>query len=111
MIEQARYIQVEAQIRYWEDASIWGQEDIFGDLTPFRKNDFWCPIIDLKEGAVEDWPPGLVAYFHYKICDSGKYWLLDENKNKIYKWDGYYVPDEFLCHGRWEGGEVVTTLF
>jgi hypothetical protein len=30
------YIEVEAEVRYWEDASVNGQEDTDGKLMPFR---------------------------------------------------------------------------
>lgn len=93
------YIEVSADVRYWEDATINGQEDTNGSLTPFRKGDSWCPVIRLSDGCVMDWPAGMTADIHFKVCDAGEYWLLDEDRQRISKWAGYYVPDDFLCHG------------
>lgn len=95
----AKYIEVKAGVRYWEDATINGVEDEEGDLTPFRVGDCWCPVIELATGIIQDWPKNMVAGIHFKICDDGEYWILDENKNRIGKWNGDYVPNKFLCHG------------
>lgn len=96
---KATYIECSAGVRYWEDATINGIEDASGTLTPFKKNDRWCPIIRLEDGFVLDWPIGTVADIHFKVCDDGEYWVLDEEKKRIGKWSGYYVPNDFLCHG------------
>jgi hypothetical protein len=95
----ARYIKVAAAPRYWEDATINGEADEDGSRVPHRTGELWLPIIDLKEGRLLDWPVGVEARIHYKVCDAGEYWLLDENRQRIAKWKGFYVPDEFLCHG------------
>ncbi|WP_396189847.1 hypothetical protein [Flavobacterium sp.] len=93
------YIEVDAQVRYWDDATINGSSDDNGTLTPLKRGDCWCPVIRLADGVVMDWPTGVVADIHFKVCDEGEYWLLDESKQRIAKWAGYYVPDEFLCPG------------
>ncbi len=94
---QATYIEVSAEVRYWEDAKINGVEDENGTLTPFRSGNLWCPVIRLEDGTVMDWPAGMVADFHFKVCDAGQYWLLDDSRKRVAQWAGYYVPDEFLC--------------
>ena len=38
---QATYIEVSAEVRYWEDATINGTEDTDGTLTPLRKDACW----------------------------------------------------------------------
>lgn len=91
------YIEVSAGVRYWEDATINGVTDDDGKLTPFKKGDCWCPVIRLEDGQLMDWPTGTTADIHFKVCDEGEYWLLDEAKKRIAKWAGYYVPDEILC--------------
>lgn len=93
---QACFIEVEAGVRYWEDASLNGIEDTNGTI-PLRKGDAWNPVIELKTGLVLNWPNGIEAKIHYKVCDEGQYWLLDENKNRVAKWKGYYVPNDILC--------------
>lgn len=98
-MEQAKYLEVEAGVRYWEDARIDGREDSNGELIPCRKGDAWCPVIRLEDGWVLGWPEGKEADIHYKVCDAGLYWLLDVDKNRIAKWSGYYVPDALLCVG------------
>lgn len=95
-MKNAKFIEVEAGVRYWEDASINGAEDTDGKV-PFRKGDVWCPVIELQTGQVQNWPVGVEANIHYKVCDAGQYWLLDENNQRIAKWKDYYVPNDFLC--------------
>lgn len=99
IMSNAVYLEVRAGVRYWEDADVDGQEDKLGTLIPMRKDDDWRPVVRLEDGKIIDWPKGTTASIHYKVCDDGDYWLLDENKNRIAKWVGFYVPDEFLCHG------------
>jgi len=96
---EAFYIEVSAEVRYWEDASINEVEDYDGNLIPHRKEKLWCPVIRLADGLVLDWPEGTTADVHFKVCDQGEYWLLDEKRNRVAKWNGFYVPDDFLCHG------------
>lgn len=95
----ATHIEVEAGVRYWEDSSVNGVEDGDGTLIPFRNGDAWCPIISLADGRVENWPSGTESSVHYKVCDAGQYWLLNAAGERIAKWGGFYVPDDFLCHG------------
>lgn len=93
------YIEVSAEVSYWEDATINGIEDTDGTLTPLRNGDFWEPVIRLSDGMVMDWPQGTTADIHFKVCDAGLYWLLDGERNRVAKWEGFYVPNDFLCHG------------
>lgn len=93
------YIEVSAEVLYWEDATVNGQEDTNGTLIPLRNGNCWCPVIRLLDGMVLDWPVGTIADIQFKVCDAGEYWLLDENAQRIAKWGGFYVPDEFMCHG------------
>jgi hypothetical protein len=95
-MDKAKYIEVDAGVRYWDDALVNGTPDVDGKI-PLRKDDGWCPTIDLKTGEILDWPQDIEAKIHYKVCDSGLYWLLDENKKRIAKWNGYYVPNDILC--------------
>ncbi len=96
----ATHIHVEAEPRYWEDASVNGaNEDDDAPTIPLREGKLWVPRIRLADGKIEGWPEGTTANVHYKVCDQGEYWLADEAGERIAKWRGYYVPDEFLCHG------------
>lgn len=94
---EVKYLQVDAQVRYWEDAIVNGEHDDKGGLTPFRDGDAWRPLIDLDTGAIVDWPEGTLLDVHFKVCDAGVYTLLDASKQTIIAKDGY-VPD-ILCPG------------
>lgn len=89
------HLQVEAGVRYWEDATVNGETDEDGSLIPCRSGDCWCPIIDLATGVIEGWPAGTTASIHYKVCDAGRYTLLDAERNEVKKIDGY-VPS-LMC--------------
>lgn len=106
--ESATHILVEAKVRYWEDAVVNDEEDTEGGLVPGRVGDMWKVWIDLAAGRIEDWPEGTTASIHYKVCDTGEYWLTDTHGNKLAKREGYYVPDEFLCHGDRGFGDYIT---
>jgi hypothetical protein len=97
-IENARFIEVDAGVRYWEDARLNGKEDANGEI-PLRNGDAWQPTIELDTGRVLGWPEGMEADIHYKVCDEGQYWLLDDSGARIAKWRGYYVPNDILCVG------------
>ena len=107
MNPELAFIEVNAEVRYWEDATISGQEDTNGTMIPFRSGDCWCPVIRLVDGAVMNWQAGMTADIHYKVCDAGEYWLLNESRQRVAKWGGYYVPDDFLCHGDTGYGDYI----
>jgi len=98
-MKNAEYIEVSAEVRYWEDASVNGVEDEDGTRMPFRNGNNWTPLIRLTDGMVMDWPNGTTADVHFKVCDAGEYWLQDADRKRVAKWAGFYVPDDFLCHG------------
>ncbi len=97
---EAKYLQVDAEVRYWDDAEVNGVEDSEdqGKATmPCKENTSWKPLIDIDSGKILNWEEGVEARTHYKVCDAGVYTLLDEEKNEIIKKDGY-VPD-IMCPG------------
>lgn len=93
MIINATYLLVDAEPRYWEDTEVDGVVDETGNLVPCKEANRWKPIIDLKTGRIINWEQGKTAKVHYKVCDQGEYFLLDENKDKIAKYYSFYVPD------------------
>ncbi len=95
---EVTHIEVEAGVRYWEDALVNGAQDDDGTLIPGRDGDAWRARIRLADGFVEGWPADTEANIHYKVCDAGLYWLTDAEGRKIVKREGY-VPGAFLCHG------------
>lgn len=110
-LEGAVYLKVEARVRYWEDAEVNGAEDTDGDLIPLRKGDTWCPLIDIREGRIIDWPKETTAKIHYKVCDEGEYWLLNWDLQTVAKWGGFYVPDDLLCpNGNGYGDYIILNV-
>lgn len=101
------YLEACAGVRYWEDATVNGAEDTSGVLIPLRVADNWCPTIRLADGLVMDWPQGTTADIHYKVCDAGEYWLLDDKRRRVAKWVGDYVPDKFLSPTEPGGGDYI----
>lgn len=87
-----RYLKVDADVRYWEDATVNGETDNDGKLIPCRFGNSWAPVIDLETGFIQDWPEGTTAEVHYKVCDAGVYTLLDADMCAVKSIDGY-VPD------------------
>lgn len=94
----AKYVKIHAFVRYWEDSYINGKEDDNDNPSmPFANDDFWCPIIDLDNGKIVDWPSGITASIQYKVCDECEIDCVDDDGNIICTNDNnYYVPD-FLC--------------
>lgn len=87
-----KFLEVSAEVRYWEDATVNGAEDTDGNI-PLRKGDNWAPVIDLQTGIVKDWPSGVTADVHYKVCDAGEYWLQGASGNLVAKYKSDYVPN------------------
>ena len=96
--DNAVYLLVNADVRYWEDGTVNGEEDGDGSLIPLRQPDtnLWCPMIELQTGKILGWPEGVTADVHYKVCDAGKYYLLDGYQKVICRYTGDYVPDRLL---------------
>lgn len=101
ILDSAVSIEICVEPRYFEDAYVNGvkesvdQPTIFG----FDGDDRWCVSIDLETGCIDNWSPNQNAVVHYKVCDQGEYWLCDSEMDRIAKWNGEYVPSQFLCHG------------
>lgn len=90
---------VSAEVRYWEDAKINGEQDTEdGTRIPLKVGSLWKPIIELETGRVLEWPQGTMADIHYKVCDQGEYWIEDADGERL-KWKGSYVPSDLLCVG------------
>lgn len=87
------FLKVEAEVRYSEDATLNGvTDDEEKPKMPFLVGRVWSPVINLETGKVVDWPQGVTADIHYKVCDQGRYLLLDADLNVLVEKDGY-VPD------------------
>ena len=99
-ISAATHLEIEAEVRYWEDATVNGVVDGDGILIPGRSEELWKVRMSIADGKIEDWPDATTASIHYKICDAGEYWLTDRTGRRLAKWRSSYVPADFLCHGR-----------
>lgn len=106
MEELARTLEVDAEPRYWEDATVNGATDDDGTLIPGRVGDAWRVRIDLASGRIADWPEGTTADIHYKVCDQGLYWLLDAAGERIAEYGSSYVPSA-MCHGGQGFGDYI----
>jgi hypothetical protein len=102
-------LEVEANVRHWEDSIINGVDDEFGYLTPAREGNLWCPIIDIDSGIVKDWPRGTIADIHFKVCDAGVYKLKDENGNVVIEKVGY-VPNIMCPNGKGYGDYIIMRI-
>lgn len=105
-MEHAKYIEINASVRNSSSSILNGSEDEDGKM-PLIRFQMWNPVIELETGNILNWPEGNTAEINYKVCDSGEYWLLDEQKNRILKWKGYYVPDDILCTKRNGYGDYI----
>jgi len=101
----ATQIDVEADVRYWEDATVDGVVDEDGSLIPGRDGHTWKIRVHLASGRIENWPKGVIARIHYKVCDQGEYWLSRPDGIRVAKWRGHYVPSSHL--GAESGGDYI----
>ena len=90
-----KFLRASCGVRYWEDATVDGVQDTDGTLIPCRVGDRWEPVIDLETGIIANWTAGKSAEIHYKVCDDGKYMLLDADHVIVKTIDGY-VPS-IMC--------------
>lgn len=114
-----KYLRARCGVRYWEDATVNGEQDVDGSRIPLREgtaasNDNlgggnWRPTIDLDTGKIEGWPKGTVASIHYKVCDDGDYELLDAARNVVKAIDGY-VPSLMCPEGDGYGDYVIMEI-
>lgn len=81
---EIRTVGIEVSVRY-------GDEDIPFDF-PFRTGDMWRVKVDADTGRIHDWPQGKSADVHMKVCDSGSYYLYDENGEQLAALENDYVP-------------------
>lgn len=104
-----KYLRAECGVRYWEDATVNGEADEDGSRVPCRIGDVWAPTIDLETGMIEDWPAGVTVETHFKVCDDGRYTLLDADRNEVMLRDSY-VPDIMSPGGQGYGDYVIMSI-
>ena len=111
-----KYIEVDTEVRYWEDTDVNGVPDIDfyeskGVGTPripcavqvkkepekciYSDHWRWRPIIDIESGKVINWTEGVEARVHYKVCDMFACTIKDVEGNAVVEYEDY-VP-KFMC--------------
>ena len=104
---EAKILSVDARVRYWEDTTVNGVEDIEGTLIPCRVGDCWRPEIDIDSGKIINWKQGVVADIHYKVCDSGSYYIKDAKGKLLLKIEDNYVPEIMCPEGNGYGDYII----
>ena len=94
---KVRWMTVDVEPRYWNDAELNGREDTDGKM-PLRHGDNWRFTIDVDDGRIVDWPRGNTAKVFYKVCDAGVYTIQDDEFKVIMRRENSYVPSS-LCIG------------
>lgn len=54
--------------------------------------DSWLAYVDIDTGRIKGWPQGDAREMHVKVCDAGRYALLDKEGAAVAVIDGY-VPN------------------
>lgn len=101
------WLQVDAEVRYWEDAEVNGEPDDHGDLIPLKQEDRWVPVIRLADGFIGGWPAGTTADIHYKVCDQGEYFLLNAALQRVAKYYSDYVPSILAVGDKGYGDYII----
>lgn len=107
---EVKWLQVHAEVRYWEDADVNGIEDTTGKLIPFKNKSVWEPKIDIDSGTIVNWPVGTTAKIHYKVCDAGTYDLLDSEGNIVCQQDNCYVLNCLSPGGKGYGDYIIMNV-
>ena len=113
---EAKYIQVDTVVRYWQDTEVNGELDVDfheskGHGEPkipcavrvkdnpenciYSDHWHWKPLINIETGKIENWKKGVKADVCYKVCDEFACDVLDTEGNKLFSYEGY-VPN-FMC--------------
>ena len=85
---------VKANVRYWEDTIVNGEEDTQnGDKIPCKCDDLWSPHIEIETGKILNWEQGVKAEVHYKVADCLGYEIYDKNGIIVLSAEDGYVPN------------------
>ena len=92
-----KYLFASMNVRYWEDATVNGIEETNENPTiPLRNGGTWDIMIDIEQGRIMNWPVGVTASTHYKVCDEGTYTLTSYDMEGVVIRKEGYVPS-MLC--------------
>lgn len=107
-------IKIQAGVRYWVDCEYstdngdtWNQPDdtdeddlTVRELLPcvecFEKERgwYWCLNIDFETGRIENWKKDFCINTFFKVCDDGRYQIIDDADNII--WDSDIDSDSYV---------------
>lgn len=122
-----KYICADLGVRYWEDSSVNGVDDISYDeqtkgerpRMPLAVEDpsarydgekyRWVIKINADTGNIEGWPEGVTANVFYKVCDDGIYWLETADGEEYHKIEDY-VPKLFDFCNDSDGDYMIMTV-
>jgi len=106
---EAKSLKVNANIRYWEDIRLNGEEEgnEDGAGVPCKNGESWCPIIDIDSGIIVNWVLGVTADIHAKVCDDGSYAVLDSDGEVLYSGENCHVPDILDTSDRGFGDYII----
>lgn len=106
---EAKSLKVNANIRYWEDIRLNGEEkgNEDGAGVPCKNGESWCPIIDIDSGIIVNWVLGVTADIHAKVCDDGSYSVLNSDGEILYSEENCYVPDILGTSDRGFGDYII----
>lgn len=103
-------LKAEMGVRYWEDGTVNGEpDDEDNPKMPLADKGVWRLLIDLTTGEILEWPQGVTASAHYKVCDDGVYSLIDRTGATVIKKDGY-VPSMMSPKDRGYGDYVIMDI-
>jgi len=108
----AKFLKVNAGVRYWEDATVNGikdAEEAQNAAIPCRELDCWRPVIDIETGVITNWKKGTTADIHYKVCDNGSYAVVSDKDEDILVYDGY-VPKIMAPGGNGYGDYIIMSV-
>lgn len=104
-------LQVNANVRYWEDSEINGEPDTEdGDNMPCKDGDMWKPLINVETGQILNWEIGKAANIHYKVADECGWELKDENNVVIPSAEDGYVPETLCPEGGGYGDYIIMNI-
>jgi hypothetical protein len=83
--EKIRYVKVDVPC----------YDDIPKDF-PLRTGDNWIATLDIVTGIIQNWKQGISGRVFSKARDEGKYYLLNENKELVFKQEYGYVLNKPL---------------
>lgn len=112
--KEPKKVFVHAVVRYPEDAEVNGQDEdndnpkmpmlAFEGIEYGMKKWVWHIAIDAKSGKIDDWPEGVTASTHYKVCDRCK---VDIKGVPPYD---EYVPDFLAIDDNGYGDYIMLTI-